>query len=362
MLKGISLPMSLNFCHCSRCRHISGALCATYAYLPIGSAKPDSALLNSLSQYESSKGHIRYFCSTCGAHVFTYTPKDLSWKIASGTLEKLDGVARSDRHIMIESTGDGGSSDWLTEVEGQRVKRWASVPIPLLGSELPLGWHDPKRTSHNKDPSKRLHAHCDCGGVRFYIAHPSAQSAETSSPWPDLLVSYHSGPPSLPENETWWLRSNKQKFLAGVCTCDSCRLATGFEFIEWAFVPTVDITLDAEGKEPFKREFGTLKAHRSSDKATRRFCGKCGATVFWDGDVRPGLIDVACGLLDAEEGVRAEEWLEWRTERVSFREDAVKRANALTLGLEEGLKVWGEKEQGRKGPAEEVKKVQESKF
>ena len=358
MLKGISLPMALNACHCDRCRHVSGTMCATYAVIPIGSAYPDSALLNTLSKYESSGGHIRYFCSTCGAHMFFYTPKDLSWKIASGTLEKLDGVARLDRHIMISSTGDGGMSDWLTEVDGRLITRWADLPIPVVTSQLPLDWHDPKRTAKKKDPSQRLRAHCDCGGIEMYIAHPSQQSAETKSSLPDVLGSQDSGHVSMGENETWWLRANKSKYLGGLCVCDSCRLATGFEMASWAFIPTVDITLDAEGKKPFSREFGSLKAYRSSDQATRRFCGTCGATVFWDGDIRPGLIDVAVGLLDAEEGARAENWLEWAAERVSFSEDGMKRAKALTTGLEQGLEQWGAKERGREGPNEEFQKMQ----
>ena len=60
--------------------------------------------------------------------------------------------------------------------------------------------------------------------------------------------------------------------------------------------------------------------------------------MFWDGDARPTLVDVAVGLLDSEKGTRAEDWLEWVTGRVSFREEAFN--SKLIDGLEAGLRAW----------------------
>lgn len=83
-----------------------------------------------------------------------------------------------------------------------------------------------------------------------------------------------------------------------------------------------------------------MKSYRSSDKATRYFCGQCGANVFWIGDERPGLLDVAVGLLDAAEGALARSWLEWRTGRISFKEDANGRAGKLVDNVEMALGEW----------------------
>lgn len=280
------------------------------------------------------------------------------WQANSGSLDMADGIFDLHGHMFVEDTKDGGLSDWLTSIAGKSIPRWATWPEE--SEELSKGWQAFKNEAPKPSSTEKLHAHCHCGGINFYISHPSAQSANTTSPWPDVLVPFNSGPVDLPENESWWLRANKQKFLAGVCACDSCRLAFGTEFIQWAFVPTVDISISADGKTPFSREFGTLKGYRSSKVATRRFCGECGATVFWDGDVRPGLIDVAVGLCDAEEGARAESWFEWRTERLSYREDAVGRAESLVLGIEQGMERYAKESQGRDGPHEEVQKVQDS--
>ncbi len=51
------------------------------------------------------------------------------------------------------------------------------------------------------------------------------------------------------------------------------------------------------------------------------------------------MIDVAVGLMEANSGGRAEEWLEWKTERVSFIEFG--RLLRLTDGLAGGIKQWG---------------------
>ena len=130
-----------------------------------------------------------------------------------------------------------------------------------------------------------------------------------------------------------------KKYLAGLCGCESCRIGAGVEWASWAFIPTADLSHDADGKEPFRRDFGTLKAYRSSHKATRYFCGTCGAHVLWDGDIRPHFIDVGLGLLDAPEGARAENWFEWRVE-FGPEEDTVPRAKALTQGMKAGLRAY----------------------
>ena len=62
--------------------------------------------------------------------------------------------------------------------------------------------------------------------------------------------------------------------------------------------------------------------------------------MFWNGDARPELIDVAVGLLDAESGARAEEWIEFTYQRLSFREDGVAHAESMTKALEEGMREF----------------------
>lgn len=110
---------------------------------------------------------------------------------------------------------------------------------------------------------------------------------------------------------------------------------------QWAFVPASNIKLP-HGESFSSIEFGTLKSFRSSDRVTRYFCGHCGAMVFWTGEDRPELIDVAVGLLDAESGARAEDWLKWITMRVSFVEHALHKEFVESFEL--GLQNWGKRE------------------
>jgi len=251
------------------------------------------------------------------------------WRLAHGTLDDPEAVTSIKAHIFIEDTKDGGCSDWLTHIDNQKIKRWNG--FPERSSEVPERWHTSEQIQSNKEP---VHVHCDCSGVSFYVSRPSALSKETDGPICDSLL-------EMPKDKLWWLRANHTKFLAGICLCDECRLSTGSDIQQWAFVPTANIHLSKDCSVPFSTMFGTLKTYRSSTEASRYFCGTCGATVFWIGDARPTLIDVSVGLFDANEGARAESILDFPTERISFKEDGIKRAPALTAALEAGITAWG---------------------
>jgi hypothetical protein len=89
---------------------------------------------------------------------------------------------------------------------------------------------------------------------------------------------------------------------------------------------------------------GTIKTYKSSEANTRGFCWVCGATVFCltarrMPSERQVVVGIAMGILRAPEGIRAENWVTWRTRTVSWVEDArsydADFANAIseTLGL-----------------------------
>jgi len=248
----------------------------------------------------------------------------------------------------VVDTLDGGAGRWLREVvdaDGKirEVKRWELAD--WQSGVLPVDWTDAKFQGPNrasgagagKEDEERLHAQCHCGGVKFYITRPNKASREVRSPWPDLIVPYHTGASSAnPENVTWWLRDDDTKYLAGTCTCTSCRKGLGFEIQTWAFIPKCNIF--QEDGRPLDFSIGSLKRYESSKDISREFCGVCGASVFWHCEERPDLIDVSAGLLDPAEGARVEGWLDWWTERVSFEEMAV--STGLVRGLEAGLRDW----------------------
>ena len=334
-----SLPLKTYICHCNRCRHVSGSICVTTASLPNG-VEPPRDLTASLTKYESSPGFDRYFCSQCGSHMCEHDERFSEWRLTSGTLDRTGGIIDFAGHIFIPDTLDGGLSPWLPSINSRQLARYSEFPE---SAEIPLDWPN---AEHPFTPptTDLIHAHCDCKGVNLYIAPPSARSAEPNADESDALLPHWVR--DRPKGQKWWLRDGAKKFMASLCVCDSCRLATGAEVQAWAFVPAVDIALSPDGKTPFSTDFGTLRMYKHSSRAQRHFCGTCGATVFWFGYERPGVVDVSVGLFDAHEGALVGRLLDWELERVSWREDGMERAPDFVEGLETGLKGWRGRQHG----------------
>ncbi|KAL8960281.1 MAG: hypothetical protein Q9193_002987 [Seirophora villosa] len=231
-------------------------------------------------------------------------------------------------HQFLADTKDGGLSNWLNGPS------WAG------SAEQSEIWEPTAKANPSKgvDGNGTLRCYCQCRGVQFNITRPDKDSSNVfPPPMPDILAPLHSHSTQTSPYFTWWLRANGTKYFAGTCACNSCRLSSGYDIQAWAFVPKTNIR-QLDGKE-MDYQMGTLKRYSHSKGAYRDFCGNCGATVFWHCDERPGIVDISAGLLDAEEGARAENWLEWATDRVSFEECAQNRT--LVASVSRGLRAWG---------------------
>ncbi|KAF4467907.1 hypothetical protein FALBO_5211 [Fusarium albosuccineum] len=308
---GTSGSIELALCHCDTCRHSTGLLCTSY--LPI--QEPDST--NNLTVFKASDRSSRYFCSVCGCHVFRSLKKyagELIWGVATGTISSSDELSESviyGTHTQVADTVDGGLSKWIS-LDKQKI------PLDNSSSKVML----PAETAS-------LEATCACGGLSLRITRPNETSRLPQRGYSDLTHPYCSTDDSVrsnPSDEKWWVRGNK--YFAGTCACWSCRLISGFEIQTWAFVPAANIFLrtPGEAKAEIPLDFeglpvNVLQSYRSSPGVFRDFCGKCGATVFWRDSSDPSVVDVSVGLLRSEDGARAESWLEWCTERVSFSEE-----------------------------------------
>ena len=328
-----SLPLVGVLCHCSTCRHVSGVLCTSYARLP---STPGS--VSGLLKYDGSSNLTRLFCGSCGAHVFAHLKAEDLWLLATGVLERSADPVKFRAHVWVGDTLDGGLSAWLPKLDGEEMVRYkrGSQSGELFSSEP-----SPRTViqAMDLDNPAKLRGSCQCGGVQFYLTRPNATSKEATSPWPDLIAQYHTASPANPTDVKWWLRANNTKYLAGLCTCASCRRASGFDVQAWAFVPEANIVQQNETPLNLTTAMGSLRRYESSKGTYREFCGTCGATVFWHCDERPDVVDVSVGLLEGESGARVEEWLDWWTERVSFMQDA--RSEVLVGGLVHGLRAWG---------------------
>ena len=352
------LPVSSASCSCNSCRYSTGVL--YYSDLPLED-RPDG--VNRLTKYDSSSKLSRYFCPGCGSPLFVEVHGDSScaahgdhvWSVSSGVIDRIDStnsgadtsLERIVQHEFVGDTKDGGLAvyfDTVDEVllpyflqgpDGEKLTGAMEETLARLQQDdlAGTGSHELKATGITEG-QQELQAACHCRGVEFRISRPSAVSKECSSPWPDLIVPYHSSMPRNIEDVKWWLRENDTKYLAGTCACRSCRLGSGSPIQTWAFIPKVNI-LQLDGM-PLDYGMGTLKQIESSPGCYREFCGRCGATVFWHCLERPDLVDVSVGLLRAREGSRAMTWLHWWTERISFKEDAFdkKLIHQLEIGLQ----------------------------
>lgn len=221
----------------------------------------------------------------------------------------------------VDDTLDGGVSVWLNDIvnqsgEKKKLQRWKlrDGDGHVVNADA-LKKFTPTKESHGGEDI--LKAACHCRGVKFYITRPNEASRAVHSPFPDLITPFHSASSANPDNEAWWIRHDT-RYMAGTCTCTTCRAASGFEIQTWAFVPRCNI-FQEDGKE-MSYEMGTLRRYESSEDVWREFCAVCGATVFWHNKERPGLVDVSIGLLDPEEGARAERWLDWYVKGPFFNE------------------------------------------
>ena len=321
-----TLPLPFDLCHCNICRHQTGLLCASYLTLPDDCTNIE--FHGPLVNYKSSKTVTRSFCRTCGANIYVQDSSQSKPDICTGVLDKADGIIQLRSHIFVPDTKDGGLSVWLPNVAA-----WEGYAEQSARSKENMRSQEKSDTGTTRNV--RTQAHCHCRGVQFMITRPCPESGELSAPYSDLLVE-DTASKTNKEDTKWWLRADNSKYFAGTCACTSCRLNSGFDIQMWSFIPQVNLLQLNEEAMDFG--MGTLKKYDSSPGVQRMFCSNCGATVFWTSHARPGLIDVSVGLLNALEGARAESWLEWWCDRVSFREEA--QNTELFSKLSTGLQLW----------------------
>jgi hypothetical protein len=72
-----------------------------------------------------------------------------------------------------------------------------------------------------------------------------------------------------------------------LCHCSDCRRAAGAPVVGWVTFRTREVEWT-----------GTPKHRRSSDRATRSFCGECGTALTYQLLSEPELVDLTLGSLD----------------------------------------------------------------
>ena len=99
-------------CHCSMCRKAHGAAFSSNAVVPSSKFEvTDGDEL--ITQYESSPGRRKYFCSKCGSQLFIRRlSKPELMVITLGTLDAAPN-AKPERHVFVAS-----KAPWVSIVDG----------------------------------------------------------------------------------------------------------------------------------------------------------------------------------------------------------------------------------------------------
>lgn len=75
---------------------------------------------------------------------------------------------------------------------------------------------------------------------------------------------------------------------SALCHCSDCRKSAGATMVGWALFPEGQVAIT-----------GAPVQFKSSEHATRHFCGTCGTGLFYTNmTVFPGMIDLQTGTLD----------------------------------------------------------------
>jgi hypothetical protein len=335
ILSGPVIPISFEMCHCDTCRYTHGSLGTSFAPL---SSSPASDVLSKLTAYHSSPKATRYFCSTCGCHCFHHNKRIKQWFCLGGIIE-LDScfnenpksrpkdTVQISGHDFVLDTIDGGLAPIMLNLGGRSIS--ASQDSIDLSHETVLSLPSSRSTLPQPTEDSYLPTKCHCGGVSLLI-----KRANYTSP-----TKFEANARGLPSDPT--------KYITYMCACRSCRLSTGISLVPWTLIPLRNVfngnnpaIISNRSSPPSKNTlmpviFGhpasrpeanqglALKHHWSSPDVCRSFCGNCGATVFYWSGQRPDEVDLAVGVLRAEDGSMARKWLEWEWGRCSFMEECI---------------------------------------
>lgn len=81
-------PLSVGYCHCTRCQRRSGTAASAQARLAPGSFRITRGE-ELVREYAPSEGFLKCFCSTCGSALWSKSPEDS--EVMSVRLGSFDG-------------------------------------------------------------------------------------------------------------------------------------------------------------------------------------------------------------------------------------------------------------------------------
>ncbi|KAH7131865.1 Mss4-like protein [Dendryphion nanum] len=344
-----SLPLLASTCHCTSCRHNSGALYTSDVDWP------DRTIdLSSLKTYPFSPTTNVHFCPRCGAGMFYSKPgsdegEEGVWtgvwtgvlSVEGGDEKKGVELLKWKHAIYVKDTVDGGCSAWIDGV-GRFVERAVGENVQEIGDDWPDADASKKSGAEGKS---EVGVWCKCRGVDFVLHREEWRGGDGEEEKEEDR-----------ERRKLYLDPETGKFKASWCACDSCRLSFGIEVVPWMFTDLKNLSMKdgtalpsdmaglRKGVDEGLPGLRSLAHYSSSPGVERFFCSSCSATVFYAHEDRPRVVDVAVGLLDAGEGARAESLLKWNFGRVGDKKDVEGSwREEFVEGVERRMGEWAKK-------------------
>lgn len=264
-----ALPLRASSCHCTSCRHVTGALRSCDAPWP---DQQSVAGCTTLRRYAHSPRVNVLFCGTCGTGMFFEEDDEDAeeadggdggpeegkrnkkrYGVFTGVLEvEVDGkvagpgsgVVRYEDHVFVGDTRDGGAACWLRAMNGDGgsggggghpVKTWLGrrgqseevapgVHWPAVDA-LPASYETTLKeaaAAGGAEGNGNVPVRCHCRGVDLVLRAGEAQR--------EFAARQAAG-----EKMPWWVDPVTHKLIGGLDGCRSCRVWGGSEVFNWTF-------------------------------------------------------------------------------------------------------------------------------
>lgn len=239
----------------------------------------------------------------------------------------MDNVLDIKTNEWICDTGDGGMASFFTKLNGNVPTYNIDRNSELLDDKALRGLIATSESLQLPARGETVKAECRCGGVSVQIQRADPEDREVSKLERFIAKDEHGHPTS--------------KHMAFCCVCRYCRLHSGVSLTPWVYVPPSQVINPHTNKVVAQHHAASteagqeankglnLKHYWSSPEACRSFCADCGASVFYSCDSRQDIVNVAAGLLRAEEGSMARRWLSWQWGRTAWWKEGTTQRDVM---------------------------------
>jgi hypothetical protein len=320
LISNPEIPMNLEICHCNPCRRTRGSL---------GAAFPTLDTLSTPTAYHSSQNITRYFRSTCGSHCFVVNYQNKECYCLGGIIEQSptskainttwpEDIIKVSRHDFVLGTVDGGLVPLMLNFDGRYIpaasQEQSSFNLPhttvlFFPANPPAPSHHPKKARISQ-PSATAEEFPSHPTRQLHIRRQLRRLSQSHIVRSYKVSNFHVCLSLLPAFD-WRLARAMALILQANFFNANAQSPSGDQLVPVIFGRATSRP-DVNQRLSFKQYWFPPGVYWS-------FCGKCGATVSYFNSQRLNEVDLAVGILRAEEGSMAKRWLDWEWHGAALR-------------------------------------------